>query len=49
VGEIRNSRRILVEKSVDEDGRILKWTLKYRVGHVEWIHVAENRVQWRAL
>ena len=37
-------------KSLDEDGRmLLKLILKYGVGHVEWIHVAENTVRWRAL
>jgi hypothetical protein len=59
-GKKRNAHRILIRKpegkrvltlvrlSVDVD-IILKWILKIGCGNVDWIQLAQDRVQWRIL
>jgi len=58
MGEIRNAYRIVVEKhegkaSLGRTRRrcqdILEETLGTYDGHVDWIHLAQDREQWWAL
>jgi hypothetical protein len=53
-----NTRKVLVRKPernrslvhIGVDGRILlRWILKKQVVKVEWIHLPQERMKWRAL
>jgi hypothetical protein len=56
-GEMRNSYKILVGKPEGKrplgrprrDGKILERILEKRWKGVDWIHLAEDRDQWRAV
>jgi hypothetical protein len=46
MGEVRNAQKISVGKP---GGMILKLIQKVGYDDVDWIHLAQNREQWRVL